>query len=133
MTSHESLCRSVVAYVVEDLDERTREFVKSRIVWQFRPRPTAEDIEKGIEKDFEGAFVGVKVPADEDDDGDVELFEEEGSDVLQAERPEPGGVIVLFWENIDPLDEDEVEQVVLHELGHFLGDEEHDLEEAGIG
>jgi len=133
MKEHEALCRSVVAYVVKELDDETRSFVQSRIVWQFRPRPTAEDITKGIEEDFEGAFVGVKVPADEEDDADVVLFEEEGSDVLQAERMEPGGVIVLFWENIDPFDDENVEEVVLHELGHFLGDEEHDLEEAGIG
>lgn len=133
MDAREALCRSVVASVLDNLDEKTRVFVLKRITWEFRAKPNQRDLNRGAEEDFEAYFFGHRVRSEDDEEEGDELFEVEGSDVAAHPHHEPGGIIVIFWGNIEPLFAENVEQTVLHEIGHFLGDEEADLEEAGIG
>lgn len=85
------------------------------------PRPNAVLLADGIGEDTLGLFVGEAFP-----DG------ESGAMQLPAQ-------IILFLENIwDLAEEDEasyreeIRTTLLHELGHYLGLDEIDLEERGL-
>ena len=85
------------------------------------PRPNAALLADGIEKDTLGLFVG-------------EAFPDSESGALQLPAQ-----IILYLENIWELaeeDEDcyreEIRTTLLHELGHYLGLDEIDLEERGL-
>ncbi len=87
----------------------------------FEPRPSAAMIEDGTAEDTLGLFVG-------------ESFVEQGS----TSGPLPAQII-LFLDNLwEEAEHDlrryreEVRTTFLHELGHYLGLEELDLEERGL-
>ena len=85
------------------------------------PRPNAALLADGVEADTLGLFVG-------------EAFPDSESGALQL-PPQ----IILFLENIWELAEEdeafyreEIRTTLLHELGHYLGLDEIDLEERGL-
>jgi predicted Zn-dependent protease with MMP-like domain len=87
----------------------------------YQPRPSAELVADGVEADTLGMFVG-------------EPFPESESGALQL-PPQ----IILYLENLWDLAEgdeayyrEEVRATYLHELGHYLGLDEDDLEERGL-
>lgn len=87
----------------------------------YEPVPSAHWIEDEIEPDTMGLFVGSS-------------FAEQGSSASPM-----AAQIILFLENIwDCAEEDEsiyreeLRRTFLHELGHFLGLAEDDLEERGL-
>ncbi|MDA0578584.1 MAG: metallopeptidase family protein [Verrucomicrobia bacterium] len=98
------------------LGERAREVA---VIYQ--PRPTLAQAQDGISADLLGLFVGLSFP-------DSEMGAMEVSPQM-----------FLFLENIwDEADDaggsfiDEVRTTYLHELGHFLGLDEDDLEARGL-
>ena len=85
------------------------------------PRPNAALLADGVEEDTLGLFVG-------------EAFPDSESGALQLPAQ-----IILFLENIWELAEEEeaiyreeIRTTLLHELGHYLGLDEIDLEERGL-
>jgi predicted Zn-dependent protease with MMP-like domain len=87
----------------------------------YEPAPSRALIESGIEDDTLGLFVG-------------EAFTEEYSGVNDLPAQ-----VILFLENIWEYADhdaatyrDEVRRTLLHELGHFLGLDEGDLEERDL-
>ncbi len=86
---------------------------------RYEMKPSRAMVRDGIAADLLGLFVG-------------EAMNEESSDPLPSE-------VILFLENIyeyvehDPeAYREEVRQTLLHEIGHFLGLEEEDLEARGM-
>lgn len=87
----------------------------------FEPRPNDDILAEGLEPDILGLFVG---PSHSEDPG--------------AAEPLPSQVL-LFLENIwdfaeddEAVYRDEVRITYLHELGHYLGLDESDLEARGL-
>lgn len=85
----------------------------------YEARPTPELIEDGLEPDLLGLFVG-------------DPHSQEGAAALPAQ-------ILLFLDNLWEMAEgdwdifeEEVQKTYLHELGHYLGLDELDLEERGL-
>ena len=85
------------------------------------PRPNAALLADGVEADTLGLFVG-------------EAFPDSESGALQLPAQ-----IILFLENLWELAEEdeaiyreEIRTTLLHELGHYLGLDEIDLEERGL-
>ena len=85
----------------------------------YEPSPSEDWLRDGIEADTLGLFVGPE-------------FSEEPSAILPPQ-------IILFLENIWELAEEdeavyreEIRTTLLHELGHYLGLDEIDLEERGL-
>jgi len=125
MSSNQSfllaLAESEVNRTIRSLPSELRDRVRQLPV-SFERRPAKALQKDGIEPDTLGLFVG-------------EPFSETGS----TATPLPAQVI-LFLENIwDAADEDEaryreeVRATLLHELGHYLGLDEIDLDERGLG
>jgi predicted Zn-dependent protease with MMP-like domain len=87
----------------------------------YEPRPNAGLVEDGIEEDTLGLFVG-------------EPFAESG----QTAAPLPSQIILFLenlWEFADGDEEiyrEETRTTYLHELGHYLGLDEIDLEDRGL-
>src|SRR6267143_6770641 len=69
-------------------------------------RPTEDLLEAGLSETTPAAYVA---------EGDEAFFDGDG---------EQGRVIYLFTDNIKPLSQKTVEELVLHEVGHALGMEE---------
>ena len=112
----ESEVQRVLAMLPRDLRVEAR-----RLPVTFESRPAKPLQADGIEADTLGLFVGEAYP-------DAET----GGVPLPAQ-------IILFLENIwDAADEDEavyreeIRTTFLHELGHYLGLDEIDLEERGL-
>ena len=88
----------------------------------FEPRPTQDLIEDGVEPDTLGLFVG-------------EPFPESASGALQL----PAQIILYLeniWDAVEANEADyrrEIRATLLHELGHYLGLDEIDLEDRGLG
>ncbi|MBI3415440.1 MAG: metallopeptidase family protein [Verrucomicrobia bacterium] len=87
---------------------------------RYEPQPNTHLLRDGIEPDTLGLFVGPD-------------FAESG---VTGELPSQ---IILFLENIwdaaegdDEIYREEVQTTLLHELGHFLGLDEIDLEDRGL-
>lgn len=87
----------------------------------FEPRPNAAMIADGTEPDTLGLFVGPEFAA-----------EESGATPLPSQ-------IILFLENLwefaaedETVYREEIRTTLLHELGHYLGLDEIDLEERGL-
>jgi predicted Zn-dependent protease with MMP-like domain len=87
----------------------------------YEPRPGRELIEDGLDPDILGLFIG-----------EPHTHEEDGRGGLPPQ-------IILFLENLWDFSEsdegiycDEVHTTFLHELGHYLGLDEDDLEERGL-
>lgn len=124
----------MLAHVLRDvlggLPPEVEQLVRARVRFFARPWPTPTDLERGAEADMAGYFYGHPVGAEDDDAGELEL--EEGDDIAVAPAAAPGGEIVIFTRNIAPLTEDNVREVLLHEIAHFLGDSESDVLEAGL-
>ena len=85
------------------------------------PRPNADILAEGWEPDILGLFVGA---AHDEDPG--------------APQPFPPQIL-LFLDNLwdyaegdEPVYRDEVRITYLHELGHYLGWDESDLEDRGL-
>jgi len=115
-----SLAEDEVRRIMESLPAPLRDNVR-RVPVIFERRPDRALQEDGIEPDTLGLFAG-------------EPFSETGT----TSAPLPAQII-LFLENIREAtggDEDwyreEVRATLLHELGHYLGLDEIDLEERGL-
>lgn len=87
----------------------------------YEPRPSAALVDDGIEEDTLGLFIGEEWSASE-----------AGNTTLPPQ-------IILFLENLWDFAEqhqdtylDEVRTTLLHELGHYLGLDEGDLEQRGL-
>lgn len=139
----------VVAEVLDGLPDEVADLVRSSIRFEVRPVPTSIDLARGAAPTDQGLFVGYPVRSEEDEEGgelyveegdDVacaegshELYAEEGDDVAEVPHYRPGGVIVIFGGNIKPLNRANVSAVILHELAHFLGETEEEVDEMGLG
>jgi predicted Zn-dependent protease with MMP-like domain len=109
-----------VAKIIRDLPADLREKARAVPV-TFEPVPNPGWIEDGIEADSLGLFVG---PAFED--------EESTGEPLPAQ-------IILFLENLwdfaeenEGIYREELRRTYLHELGHYLGLDEDDLDQRGL-
>jgi len=145
----------VIAKVVGDLPVELRRLVRSRVKFVVRKRPTAADIAAGAEPNDRGIFVGFPVlENDGEEDAGADLYAEdeaaaagvvlaetdspavlradEGDLVAELEPYEPGGTIALFTDNIRPLSEENVVDVLLHEIAHFAGEDEEGAFEVGL-
>ncbi len=105
--------------VLDELPQELRE-AAGRLPVVYEPRPSAALVADGLDPDLLGLFVGD--PHSEDGHG-------------SALPPQ----ILLFVENLWEFAEgdpeiflEEVETTYLHELGHYLGLDEIDLEERGL-
>ena len=115
-----ALAESEVSRTIQSLPPALRESARQLPV-SFEPRPGKALRDDGIEPDTLGLFVG-------------EPFSETGT----TTAPLPAQVI-LFLDNIWEMAEEdeaayreEVRATLLHELGHYLGLDESDLEERGL-
>lgn len=141
---------AVIAATLAELPDEIEEIVRQSIRIEVRPAPIAWDLAHGAQRTDRGLFVGYPWRSESDAEGDGELYAEDGDDVAQLEGGDelfaaegddvaevatykPGGVIVLFTSNIVPLDEVQITQVLLHELAHFLGEDEQSVDEMGLG
>jgi predicted Zn-dependent protease with MMP-like domain len=115
------LCAIATAEVEATLAELPRELREraSKLPVTFEPVPNAGLQADGIDSDVLGLFVGPE-------------FAEEDAVPMPSQ-------IILFLENLWDFAEgdenvfsDEVRTTFLHELGHFLGLDEDDLEERGL-
>jgi predicted Zn-dependent protease with MMP-like domain len=87
----------------------------------YEPRPNRALVEDGLDPDILGLFIG-----------EPRAHEEDGRGGLPPQ-------IILFLENLWDFSEsdeeiycDEVHTTFMHELGHYLGLDEDDLEERGL-
>ena len=94
---------------VAGLPGELAELVRARVTFVVRPRPSSGELELGIGATWRGAFLGQQC----DDEGDGQ------------------GVVYLYPGNMRA--PDELEEVLGHELLHFLGADEDDVEAAGFG
>jgi predicted Zn-dependent protease with MMP-like domain len=115
------LCEMATAEVEDTLAELPRELRDraAKLPVTFEPAPNAGLQADGIDPDVLGLFIG------------PEMAEEDAV-------PMPSQII-LFLENLWDMAEgdeniflEEVRTTFLHELGHFLGLDEDDLEERGL-
>lgn len=102
--------RAVIKRTVDELPAELAELVRDRVRFIVRERPSRADRRLGIGADWRGAYVGVQ---------------HEGLD------QEGGGAVFLYTDHLR--DEDELEEVILHELDHFLGADEDDVVADGLG
>lgn len=140
----------IIERQVQSLPAPLRDVVRAAVRFQVRDRPNAADLDLGAEPGDRGLFVGFPVRAEGGEEGEGELYGNEGDDlatvdgvdelraddgdlVAEVEPYQPGGVIVLFRANIRPFTEQAVIDVILHELAHFFGDDEHGVFEMGLG
>jgi predicted Zn-dependent protease with MMP-like domain len=114
------IAQAVVKATLASLPEPIKKETQALPV-TYEPRPSAEMIEDGIEPDTLGLFLGNAFP-------DLEY----GHDPLPPQ-------ILLFLDNLWEFCEDdeaayrhEVRATLLHELGHYLGLDETDLEARGL-
>ena len=112
----ESEVQRIIAILPRDLRAEARQLPVT-----FEPRPAKPLQEDGIEADTLGLFVGEAYP-----------------DAETSSVPLPPQII-LFLENIRDMAEgdpaayrEEIRTTFLHELGHYLGLDEIDLEERGL-
>lgn len=115
-----SLAQEVVASTLRKLPPRLRSEAES-IPVTFESSPSAAQMDDGIEPDTLGLFVG-------------EAFPE-----LHADGPGLPSQVILYLDNIWDFVEgdeeayrEEIRTTLLHELGHFLGLDESDLEARGL-
>lgn len=115
-----SLAQEVVASTLRKLPPRLRSEAES-IPVTFESNPSAAQMDDGIEPDTLGLFVG-------------EAFPE-----LHADGPGLPSQVILYLDNIWDFVEgdeeayrEEIRTTLLHELGHFLGLDESDLEARGL-
>jgi len=142
------IVRKWIAEIVSELDGGAAELVQARIRWETRAKPTPADLALGAKPGDRGLFVGHPVRAEEDEDqggelyvddegnveaeGEAEYYVDDAGDVEEA-GADPGGRIILFLDNIRPLTRENLEPVVMHEIAHFLGEDEDGVEELGFG
>ena len=116
-----ALAESEVNRTIQSLPSALRERARQLPV-SFERQPGRALQKDGIEPDTLGLFVG-----------------EPYSDIGTTTDPLPAQII-LFLENIrdaaegdEAVYQEEVRATLLHELGHYLGLDETDLEERGLG
>lgn len=102
----DQLVRRACAQLPAGLEALARE----RLTIITRPRPAPDELELGVRPEWRGAFLGV--PYDH-------------------ETAEGKGEVLLYTGNMRG--EEEIEEVLYHELMHFLGADEDDVDEAGFG
>ncbi|MDR3457231.1 MAG: metallopeptidase family protein [Verrucomicrobiae bacterium] len=115
------LCEMATTEVEATLIELPRELREraAKLPVTFEPAPNAGLQADGIDPDVLGLFIG--------------------PEMAEADAVPMPSQIILFLENIWDMTEgdentfcDEVRTTFLHELGHFLGLDEDDLEERGL-
>jgi predicted Zn-dependent protease with MMP-like domain len=99
-----------IVRALEQLPPELVELVRDRVVVVTRERPAPDELELGVRPDWRGAFIGW--PYD-------------------PESGEGRGVLLLYTGNMRRADE--LEEVLYHELMHFFGADEDDVDEAGFG
>ncbi len=116
-----ALAESDVNRTIQSLPSALRDKVR-QVPISFERRPGKALQKDGIEPDTLGLFVG-----------------EPYSDIGTTTDPLPAQII-LFLENIrdaaegdEAVYQEEVRATLLHELGHYLGLDEADLEKRGLG
>ena len=116
-----ALAESEVNRTMQSLPSALRDKVR-QVPVSFERQPDKALQKDGIEPDTLGLFVG-----------------EPYSDIGATTDPLPAQII-LFLENIrdaaegdEAVYQEEVRATLLHELGHYLGLDETDLEERGLG
>jgi len=102
--------RLAIARVLEGLPAELAALIRERVRFVERPRPSAKDLQLGIGAGWRGAFLG-------------EQWTGPGSRAR--------GTILLYTDHMR--DDDELVEVVLHELHHFLGADEDDVDAEGLG
>lgn len=131
--------REYIDEIVDELPPEAAELVRNRIRWEFRLRPSSEDLGRGAEPEDRGYFYGFRVRGEDEVDlegeGEGEVFlADDDDDIAEVPEYRPGGVIVLFTANIGKkLTRSAVRAVVMHELAHFLGEDEESALELGLG
>ncbi len=103
-----------IAHVLDGLPEELTALIEQRVRFVVRARPTPLELELGIGADWRGAFLGLPVTDD-------------------PEADEARGTVLLYTDNCRSGTVDELEQVVLHELHHFLGADEDEVDAEGVG
>jgi len=112
------IAQAEVTRTLKSLPRQLRDRARALPV-TFEPQPNAALVAERIEPDTLGLFVGGELP--------------------EADHVELPGQIILFLENIWEMVEgdeeffrEEVRTTLLHELGHYLGLDEDDLEDRGL-
>lgn len=140
--------REALEHCLGELPAEIQGFIAERIRWEVRPAPTPADLELGAAPTDQGLFVGIPVRGDDEEEGG-ELYDEEdgnahaegapeyyetadGGGIAEVDTGRPGGRIILFTENIKPLDGEHIAAVVMHELAHFFGETEEGVFEMGF-
>jgi predicted Zn-dependent protease with MMP-like domain len=115
-----SIAEFEIAAILESLPPPLRTEARPLPV-VFQARPDKSLIADGIEPDTLGLFVG-----------------EPFAEIASTSSAIPSHIVLFLqniWEVADPVEEsfrEEVRTTYLHELGHFLGLNESDLEERGL-
>ncbi len=112
------LAETEVARTIAELPEDLRTHAKVLPV-TYEARPNQEMVDDGIEADTLGLFLG-------------EPLHEQGSSPLPSQILLFLEVLWEFAESDPEFFQDEVHITYLHELGHFLGLNEDELEERGL-
>jgi len=124
--------RQIMYEVLGELPPDVAAYVKSRVIFEARPRPTEQDLERGAAAADRGYFYGLRVRGDDEDaDGDV-LVAGDDDDVAEVAEYRPGGLIVLFTD-AEPRTREGYAEVLRHEIAHFLGEDEDSAAELGVG
>jgi len=114
-----------IASAIAGLPREFREAIESDVRVEVRTRPTPRQLrEVGLSEDdlLLGLYEGVPLP-----------------DRSPQDPPHPPDVIYLFYEDhLDAFDDEqelerEMRVTLLHELGHYFGHDEEDLDRLGFG
>ncbi|HOB98217.1 MAG TPA: metallopeptidase family protein [Verrucomicrobiota bacterium] len=115
-----ALAQSEVRATIAHLPARLRRHAE-RLPVTYEPRPNRAIVSDGFDPDLLGLFVGI--PFGEEESGAIDV---------------PAQIILFLeslWEFSEEEEEvfrDEVVTTYLHELGHYLGLDEIDIEERGL-
>lgn len=117
--------RALVADVLAGLPAELGELVRDRVRIELRARPDREDLERGAGATWRGYFYGQQL------EQLAHVTEWEAAGELLAPVRKGGGVVRIFLANLRG--PDELVEVLLHELHHFVGADEDDVAAEGLG
>lgn len=114
-----ALAKRVLAEIRAGMEPDARDRLR-RVRVTAKPRPDAEDLERGSHPAQKASFYGVG--CEQGQQGATEL-------------PDPGdasGEITLYLDNLAPVTEERLRIALLHEYGHALGHDEETLHVMGL-